>query len=96
MNEESALKLAKELVEVYHWFFTKSARDGMRAHGIKASDVRNIVLDAETCQAQGGAASWRVSGEAFSIAEDCRVVFRFENDAQTVIISAHRVLEGGS
>ena len=68
----------------------------MRAHGIKASDVRDIILDAESCEVQENAASWRVSGEAFSIAEDCRVVFRFENDAQTVIISAHRILERGS
>lgn len=96
MNEESALKLAKELVEVYHWFFTKSACDGMRAHGIKASDVRDIILNADTCEVQEDAASWRVAGEAFSIAEECRVVFRFENEAQTVIISAHRILERGS
>ena len=93
MNEESALSLAKELVEAYPWFFTKSARDGMRAHGIKASDVRDIVLNAEACEVQDDAASWSVAGEAFSIAEDCRVVFRFEKDAQAVIISAHRILE---
>ena len=96
MNEEAALRLAKELVAAHHWFFTKSARDGMRAHGIKTSDVRDVLLGAQTCEAQRDATSWRVSAEAFSIAENCRVIFRFENDAQTVIISAHRASERGS
>lgn len=95
MKDETALELAKELVGRYQWFFTKSAKEGMRAHGIKASDVRDIILNAEGCEAQDDAASWKVAGEAFSIAEDCRVVFRFENEAQTVIISAHRIVERG-
>lgn len=92
MKEREALDLAKQLVEIYHWRFTDSAKVGMRAHAIRSSDVREIILNAESCDAQDDGCSWRVSGEAFSLAEECRVVFGFQNDAQTVVISAHRLL----
>ena len=95
MKADAALRLAKELVELNQWCFTKSAKDGMRGHRIKASDVRGIILNAESCEVQDDGQSWKVSGEAFSIAEECRVVVRFENDAQAVIISAHRITERG-
>lgn len=86
------MDLAKQLVEIYHWRLTDSARVGMRAHAITSRDVREIILNAESCEAQDDGNSWRVAGEAFTIAEECRVVFCFENDAQTVIISAHRLV----
>ena len=91
MKEREALDPAKQLVEIYHWRLTDSAKVGMRAHAIRSSDVRDILLNAASCEAQDDGNSWRVSGEAFSIAEECNVVFCFENDAQTVIISAHRL-----
>lgn len=92
MKEREALDLAKQLVEIYQWRFTRSASVGMRAHGITSSDVREIILLAAACEAQDDGNSWRVSGEAFSIAAACRVVFRFENDAEAVFISAHLLL----
>lgn len=95
MKADELLDLVQELVRTYQWTFTKSARDGMRGHGIKSSDVRDLLLGARSCDYQEESESWVVTGEAFGSAEHARVVFRVENAAQVVIISAHHILERG-
>lgn len=82
----------RELVTAGFYRISKSARVGMRAHGIPTSDVLNLLLEAEEYETQDDGA-WKFEGVASSIDAEICVVVHVE--AQVAVISAHLIVERG-
>ena len=87
-----AIGQLRELIHAGFYRISKSARIGMRTHGIRTSDVLDVLLDAEKFEAQDDGA-WRFRGLALGIDAEIFVVVRVE--AQVLVISAHLIVGRG-
>ena len=85
----TALQEIQDLVRAGLYVFTRHAVEGMKAHGIRASEALNVILEATECTEQENG-RYRFEGDA-APGKPIRVIV--EKTANATVITVHLILD---